>query len=194
MSNERTRNYASVVYPESAPEGWQTVLADQLVPALISPLHDRDLNELGEYKKPHFHVMLLFSSVKTKDQAAEIFRLVGGVGCVKVNCVRAYARYLVHADHPDKAQYDRKDVVAMCGVDYDSLVSLPEDRYNLIGEIVNFCCENDMVSFSDLMEYCRVENWPWFRIVCDNALTLREYLRSKAWTNSVKDKQPYVKG
>ena len=42
MAVGRTRNYATVVYPESAPEGWQSILEDQFVSAFISPLHDCD--------------------------------------------------------------------------------------------------------------------------------------------------------
>lgn len=182
---ERTRNYASIVYPESAPEDWQRILSDQLIPALISPLHDQDLDELGALKKAHYHVLLMFSGVKTRDQAATVFKEIGGVGCEKVNCVRSYARYLIHLDQPDKAQYSRYDVTALCGVDFDSLVSVPEDRYKGISEIVGYCSANDIVSYSDLLEYCRSENWSWFRILCDNSVTIREYLRSRAWTISI---------
>ena len=35
----RTRNFATVIYPESAPENWQDILVEQFVPAFISPLH-----------------------------------------------------------------------------------------------------------------------------------------------------------
>lgn len=177
----RTRNYASIVYPESAPGDWIEKLSGLLVPALVSPLHDRDLDSSGNLKKPHYHVMLLFSGVKTECQAREIFDQIGAVGCEKVNCVRAYARYLIHLDNPEKAQYSRDEVMALCGVDYEGLTSIPEDRYILIGEIVDYCKENDIIRFSDLVEFCRKENWLWFRVVCDNSVIVREYLKSRSW-------------
>lgn len=180
---ERTRNYASIVYPESAPDKWQEILADQLVAALISPLHDQDLDNEGKLKKPHYHVLLLFSGVKTREQAAEVFALIGGVGCEKVNSARSYARYLIHADHPEKVQYDRAKVVALSGADFESLARQPEDRYKIISEIVDFCRKNDINSYSNLLEYCRSENWLWFCAMCDNSVTIREYLRSRAWTH-----------
>ena len=40
----RTRNFATVVYPESAPENWIDLLKRQCVPAFISPLHNEDRN------------------------------------------------------------------------------------------------------------------------------------------------------
>ena len=49
----RTRNFATIVYPESAPENWKSILENEIVPALISPLHDKDINADGEKKKAH---------------------------------------------------------------------------------------------------------------------------------------------
>ena len=40
----RFRNFATVVYPESAPADWLTVLDSLHVPAFVSPLHDADVN------------------------------------------------------------------------------------------------------------------------------------------------------
>lgn len=100
----RTRSYACVLYPESAPENWRDILSDFHIPCLISPLHDKDVNPTGEKKKAHYHVLLLFDSVKSETQAREIFEAFGGVGCEKVNSVRGYARYLCHLDNPEKVQ------------------------------------------------------------------------------------------
>lgn len=61
----RTRNFATVVYPESAPENWQTILSESKIPLFISPLHDGDVNADGEKKKEHYHVMVMYDSVKT---------------------------------------------------------------------------------------------------------------------------------
>ena len=85
MASEKTttarfRNFATVVYPESAPEKWQETLSEQFVPAFISPLHEKDINPTGEPKKPHFHVIIMFDGIKTTEQAKEIFEKIGGVG------------------------------------------------------------------------------------------------------------------
>ena len=103
----RTRNFATVVYPESAPDNWQSILEEQFVPAFISPLHDSDLNPTGEPKKEHYHVVIMYDSVKTMEQAQDLFQKIGGVGCERVQSIRGYARYLCHLDNPDKHQYDQ---------------------------------------------------------------------------------------
>ena len=70
MAGSRTRNFASIVYPESAPEDWKEILIQQFVPAFISPLHDQDVNPGGEIKKPHYHVILMFDGSWSEDECA----------------------------------------------------------------------------------------------------------------------------
>lgn len=179
----RTRNFATVVYPESAPENWQTVLSEQCVPCFVSPLHDKDTNPTGEPKKPHYHVLIMFEGVKSEDQAQVIFDLIGGVGCEKVQSIRGYARYLCHLDNPEKTQYNTEDVVMYGGADYLSVIGLATDKYKAIGEMIDFCCANQVYSYSDLLEWCRSNRFDWFRVLCDNGtFVIKEYLKSKMWT------------
>lgn len=179
----RTRNYATVVYPESAPSNWQQILAEQFIPAFISPLHDQDENPGGEKKKPHYHVILMFDGVKTSDQAKEIFSLIGGVGCEAVKSIRGYARYLCHLDNPEKAQYDPENVRCLCGADYVSVCSLVIDKYKAIEEIMDYIDAAGITSYQHLMQYCRRERRDWFRVLCDNGTyVVMEYLKSARWT------------
>lgn len=182
-STYRTRNYATVVYPESAPENWIEILSEQFIPSFISPLHDKDINATGEPKKAHYHVMLLFEGVKTYEQAQAIFDKIGGVGCEPINSIRGYARYLCHLDNPEKAQYEQNDVKALCGADYPGTIGLVTDKYKAIGEMIDYCKENNIVSYSELLEYCRMERFDWFRVLCDNGtVVMKEYLKSRSWT------------
>ena len=54
-TDSRVRNYATIVYQESAPAGWLDILDELHIPAFVSPLHDKDLNKEGEIKKAHWH-------------------------------------------------------------------------------------------------------------------------------------------
>ena len=183
----RTRNYATVVYPESAPDNWQQTLAEQFIPAFISPLHDQDVNpgEDGEKKKAHYHVILMFDGVKTKEQAKEIFDLIGGVGCEAVKSIRGYARYLCHLDNPEKAQYDPEKVRCLCGADYVSVCSLVIDKYKAIEEMMDYIDQAGITSYQHLMQYCRKERRDWFRVLCDSGTyVIMEYLKSARWTDT----------
>lgn len=47
----RSRIFATVVYPESAPEDWRERLESTHVAAMVSPLHCRDTLPTGEVKR-----------------------------------------------------------------------------------------------------------------------------------------------
>lgn len=181
----RTRNFATVVYPESAPENWQDILTQQFVPAFVSPLHDKDINPGGDAKKAHYHVMLMFDGVKTVEQAQSIFTLIGGVGCEVVQSLRGYARYLCHLDNPEKVQYPQDDVRTMCGADYAAAIGLATDKYKALGEMQDFCEKYNVVSFYLLSKYARTHRTDWYRILCDcGSVYMREYLKSKQWSQA----------
>lgn len=182
-ANARYRNFATVVYPESAPENWLEILAEQFVPAFVSPLHDLDVNPTGEVKKAHYHVIVMFDGKKSKEQAKEVFDAISGVGCEVVKSIRGYARYLCHLDNPEKTQYSIEDVKSLCGADYSHTIGLAIDKYKAIGEMIDYCGEANIVSYSKLLEYARSERFDWFRILCDcGTVVMKEYIRSRAWT------------
>lgn len=180
----RTRNFATAVYPESAPQDWQVILAEQCVPAFISPLHDKDVNPTGEPKKPHYHVMIMFDGVKTSEQAREVFDLIGGVGTEVVKSLRGYARYLCHLDNPEKHQYNVDDVVSLAGAEYRSIIGLATDKYVAIGEMMDFCILNQIMSYAQLLVYARHNREDWFRVLVDSStMVMKEFLKSYAWSN-----------
>ena len=186
-AESRTRNFATVVYPESAPRDWISILDSERIPALISPIHDRDINQSADNtpKKPHYHVIVMFSSVKTKMQAKAVFDKIGGVGCEAVQSIRGYARYLCHLDNPDKTLYNQADVVALNGADYFSNIEIATDKYKAIKEMISWCKANDIISYATLFEYSMEERPDWFRCLCDSStLVVKEYLQSLAWTRS----------
>lgn len=181
---QRTRNYGTVVYPDSAPADWQDILAQQFIPALISPLHDKDTNpDNNEPKKAHYHVMIMFDSVKTKEQAIEVFNTIGGVGCEVIQSRRGYARYMCHMDNPEKFQYKQDDVRALGGADYIDIIGLAIDKYKAVSEMMDYCDSNNIVSYYELANYARSERFDWFRILCDSGtVVIKEYLKSRKWT------------
>lgn len=184
------RVYASMVYPDSAPDNWQEILSEEHVAAFVSPLHDKDVNPNNEPKKAHYHVMLMFEGKKTKEQAQEIFEKIGGVGCEIVNSIRGYARYLCHLDNPEKAQYSQEDVRSYCGADYVGTIGLAIDKYKALREMIMYCKENGIYSYSDLLEYSMEERFDWFRILCDcGTIVVKEYLKSRTWSENRKTEQ-----
>lgn len=190
MEKKRTRNFATVVYPESAPTDWKMLLQEQCVPALVSPIHDRDINTDGTIKKEHYHVMILFDGVKTQEQAKEVFSVIGGVGVEPVKSVRAYARYLCHLDSPDKVRYQTEDVLSLSGADYNTMIRLASDKYSAMGEMIDFCIGNGLDSYAQLLLYAKNNREDWFRILCDSGtITIVQFLKSRYWERKKFDKE-----
>lgn len=179
----KTRNYATVVYEESAPSNWVEILGQCFVPAFISPYHQFDVNEDGTPKKPHYHVMIMFDNTKTEKQAREIFNKINGVGCEKVNSVRGMARYLCHMDNPEKYRYNEEDVKELCGADYFTTISLVTDKYKVLDEMIEFCEKYNVTSFYLLSKYAFQNKESWRRVLADSgSVFMREYLKSKQWS------------
>ena len=178
----RTLNFATIVYPESAPENWLQILRDSQLNIFISPLHDKDVNPDGEIKKAHYHVLVHFDSVKTQAQFLDFASTFGGVGQEKVNSYRGYARYLCHMDNPEKYRYSEDDVISIGTDDYLTIISLPSDKYSAIREMIDFIKAENITIYSDLLEYCSMNNETWFRCLCDNGTyVIKEYLKSASY-------------
>lgn len=179
----RTRNFATVVYPDSAPSEWLSILQEQFIPGFVSPLHDVDVNPGGESKKPHYHVLITYDSLKTREQAKQVFDKIGGVGCEVVQSIRGYARYLCHLDNPEKAQYSKDAVICLSGADYATVIGLASDKYNALAEMEEFCERYNVVSFYALSRYASKHRTDWSRILKDcGAIYMREYLNSRKWS------------
>ena len=179
----RTRNFATVVYPESAPADWMERLDQYHIAALVSPLHDKDTNPSGEPKKPHYHVLLMFESpADYESKVAPIFAEIGGVGREAVNSARGYARYLCHLDNPEKAQYSPSEVRCMGGADFYSITNLPTDDLKLIIEIKNYCRDNGVYSLAELMDLAEIHHPEWLSlIVMSRCYVIDKYIKSLAW-------------
>lgn len=195
----RTRNFTCVVYPDSAPENWVEILSSHMIPAVISPLHDKDIIEgslTGELKKPHYHVILMFDSVKTVEQAHEVFDSINGVyppeiprkSSCKIKSIRGACRYLQHLDNPDKAFYGDKEVTCLSGADYASIIELESDIYRIIAEMEEFCEKYDIVSFYKLCRYATEHRTDWKRVLATKcSFYMKEYLKSRDWTKKNED-------
>lgn len=187
--NKRTKNWATIVYPESAPKNWIDILEEEHIPALISPLHDKDLDRNGNLKKPHHHVILMFDGLKTEEQAKETFSLIAGVGTEKIKSLKSYSRYLCHLDNTKKAQYDPNDIIELSGGDFEYASKSAQGKYRAIREMIDFCDDNLIDSYAELLHYAKDNREDWFQTLCDSGTaTIVQYMKSRSWENNQKRK------
>lgn len=168
--NVRKRLWTMIVYPESAPKDWQSLLAKQGISALISPLHDKDTNPDGTIKKAHWHVMLVFKGLKSFQQVSDIAKSfhapmpepVKGDGT-------GMARYFIHMDNPEKYQYRRQDMKAVGGLDIDTLLKpTTTDRHKILSEIFDFISEYQVSNLMILVGCAkRLKKDMWLDVIYD---------------------------
>ena len=151
--NVKKRNWAFVLYPESAPEDWREQLQKTGLQCAISPLHDQDINADGEPKKAHYHVILCYAGPTS---FAVVERLTKGLHQPipqPLEQVRGYYRYLTHADNPETAQYSAGDIQLLNGFDIRDYVEMTKSevmRYKR--ELLAFVRDNDILEYSDLLD------------------------------------------
>ena len=175
---ERTRNWMFIMYPDSAPENWRDILNDQHVQIAVSPLHDRDVNATGEPKKSHWHVVLAYESVKTKEQVQEVADALNATEVKKVQSLSGMLRYLTHMDNPEKAQYDKEDIISFGGMDVQHIIMTSSDKTLMLEQIMDWIDENRCTKFTMLMRYARTCKHEWFEMLAQGyTLVITAYIK-----------------
>lgn len=110
-SNPSFRNCELVLYPESTTD-------EQLAKGLSATtkyafvLHDKDVDEHGNIKKSHWHVMCQFANPKKASTIGNLFSTnPSAVNKIRGTWADALA-YLTHRNAPEKHQYDDSEVFA----------------------------------------------------------------------------------
>jgi len=178
----RSSNWTCVVYPESLPEDWIQIIDEYHIEWAVSPLHQFDLNATGEDKKPHFHIMLKFGSLKAFDQVKVITDAIHGPIPKRIMNMRAMVRYLCHLDNPEKHQYPVEEIKSYGGFDIaDLLRPGTSERYTIIKDMIQHVKKQGITEMQDLVDFA-IENQfeEWFRALCDSSERIVDsYIRSQ---------------
>lgn len=140
----KARYFNFVLYPESMPEDWLLLLEMLDIAIAISPLHDKDKNKDGSYKKPHYHIIYIAKNPVTIDAVRnKIKRALGNnsISYVQItDSVKNFYEYLTHeskdAIAKKKQIYDKKDIVLINGFDIDRYVTLDDAEKNEVLDLV----------------------------------------------------------
>lgn len=178
--NVKKRNWAFLVYPESAPENWLQILQATGLQCAISPLHDRDLNATGEPKKAHWHVIVCYSGPTSFNVVKGFTDSLNSPIPQALEQVKGYYRYLTHQDNPEKAQYSPEQIQTVNGfniLDYSDLTrsELNAIKVQLLGIIrsMGFTEYSDFMDF--LLDNCMSAE---FDVAASNTLFFDRYLSS----------------
>ena len=149
----KKRNWAFVLYPESAPADWQDLLQQTGLQCVISPLHDKDVNADNTPKKAHYHVILAYSGPTSFNVVKKLTDSLKQPIPQPLEQIRGYYRYLTHKDNPEKAQYSDDDIKTLNGFNIADYVELTRSEVTAIKkQLQAFIRENAITEYSELMD------------------------------------------
>lgn len=179
--NEKGRYWAGLIHPgDSAPDNWQELMQLSGLQILVSPLHDQDIANVrtGELKKPHRHVIAMWTNTTTRRNAQRFFEQFNGPKTIiRLESPRGMARYLIHLDNPEKAQYSPDDVLAFNGADWQK-IAIPDDDKQEAMSIVNLVAENGIQGYYDLLKLCEQEHSDLLAFAARQTVFCREVIWS----------------
>lgn len=188
-AGQRTRNWTAVVYPDDVPPDWEKLITG--VKWVRSPFHNADFNADGTPKKPHYHILLMWSAVKTADQVSEYLAgifgtsdggsIIGVATPQRVTDRGALVRYFAHIDHPDKTQYDTADIIGYNGADVLELLQHNKSEIAaMLADIEQFIDDNEITELCDLSAALRQFNIDWYLLVStQHTYYFDAYVRSR---------------
>ena len=157
---------------------------------LVSPVHDKDIEDpkTGKLKKPHRHVVAMWTNTTTRRNATRFFEQFNGPKTIlRVESPRGMARYLVHLDNPEKVQYLPEDVIEINGADWKKIALTDEERPEVM-ELLELIEEWETT-------YCREVIWSYWQFKERNSKfkdelmeRQREELRRKKATEQTKQR------
>lgn len=139
-----------------APDNFVEILNKSGLSGSISPLHCFDQNPDGTYKKPHYHVILVYGNTTTFS-SVKTFVLENFHSPIPqpLESVRGMYRYFTHKDNPEKYQYSDNDIINFGGfniVDYIELTKSEVDK--ILFDLTYIIRDNFILEYSDLIFYC----------------------------------------
>lgn len=174
------RNWTFIVYPDSAPKDWKRIIDNLYVPWVCSPLHDKDINEDGTEKKPHYHVVLSFDGKKSYKQIMDINNLCSGLQKVEVvGSMRRMIRYLAHMDNAEKYQYKPEDIENHGLNDFRKYIMASDEQIEAVmREISQFIQEYNITEYSVIYYYAMYNNDLWYYTLLNKSGVVDKLIKS----------------
>lgn len=179
--NEKGRYWAGLIYPgDSCPEDWEAQMRQSGLAILVSPFHDKDVEDkaTGKLKKPHRHVIAMWSNTTTRRNAKKFFaKFEGPEVILRLESPRGMARYLIHLDDPDKAQYAPEDVLEINGADWQA-IAIPEEEGSQYIQVKHLIEKYKVRGYYDLLDLCEAKEPKLFGFVAQRMAYCRETIWS----------------
>lgn len=158
------RYWVGVLYLENMLDNWQDELGDIVQLPVAYCIHDKDLDNDGDCRKPHVHMILAWGNTTTYKNAMSVFELLSAPGkqcintCKKVISIRGSYNYLIHdtdaARKKGKYLYPKENRILLNNFDIGSYEQLDLALKNeMIRELGQVIIDQFFTNFIDFYEY-----------------------------------------
>lgn len=179
----KKRNWAFVLYPESAPSNWREELQKTGLSIAISPLHDKDKDPTGEIKKSHYHIILCYSGPTSYNVVKSLTDNLGQPIPIPLEQVKGMYRYHIHLDNPEKYQYDDKERTFLNGfniLDFTELTKSEVHQYKI--KIQGMIREHNLLEYGELMDFLLDNEFlTEHEIASNNTMFFDRYISSRRY-------------
>lgn len=172
---KRSQYWSFILYEDSVRSDYIEYLRNEQVAFALSPWHDRDTwsnkdeqenpqHIAGTLKKKHRHGILIFSSLKSYEQAKEITDIIQALPPQRTNDINRSVQYFIHKNDPEKYQYEKKDIVSYAVNIDDFFLASPTiaEKKQYLAEMVEWCKKNNITRMNDLIDEAlvnREDSW-----------------------------------
>lgn len=184
MANVKKRNWAFVLYPESAPEDWRERLQLTGLQCAISPLHDKDLNADNTPKKAHYHVILAYSGPTSFNAVKSLTEALRQPIPQPLEQIRGYYRYLTHKDNPEKYQYDERDIITINGFNISDFVEMSKSEVIVLKrQLQTLIRERDILEYSEFLDYIQDNGTTEeYDVASSHTIFFNTYIKSRRYS------------
>ncbi|MCH4178013.1 MAG: replication protein [Streptococcaceae bacterium] len=179
--DKRSNKWAFLIYEESTPKNYLDILEAIHVPFILSPWHDKDINQdTGELKKSHKHGALFFDSLKSYTQVSELLKnKINAPAHVEiVMSPKGMYDYFTHAENPDKTPYNLEDIECGSGFELDKFLKEQNSDY-FLNEAINLIETHQITEFEQLVHFVRQNNPLILSLIVDKSFFFAKFLDSK---------------
>lgn len=179
----KKRNWAFILYLDSAPSNWRDILQETGCMFAISPYHDKDVNADGTIKKAHYHIIMCYDGPTSYNVVKRITDSVNATIPQPLEQIRGYYRYFTHKDNPEKYQYEESDITTINGFDINNYVEMTYTEVsNILCQLQHMIREYHILEYSDLLDFL-IDNdlREMWDVAKNHTLLLDKYISSRRY-------------
>lgn len=188
----RSNKWTFLLYQDSSPENYIDILEEMMIPYILSPWHDKDIDKkTNEIKKPHKHGALFFESLKSYSQVSALLteKLNTPAHIEMVHSPTGMLNYFTHATNPEKTAYNTEDIEYGAGFDINKFLT-DQNSDKAVADIIDIIEGNNFKEFRDLVEYLKINNNAYLNIVANKTYFFSKYLDSRRYDSIAKETIP----